>query len=56
MYASTIRYARNCPECAIVTGGGKAHRPPLYPIPVKRPFQIVGVDIMDLPITTAGNT
>jgi len=30
-------------------------RPPLYPIPVKRPFQIVGVDIVDLPITTAGN-
>ena len=55
MYASTLKYARNCPECAIVTGGGKAHRPPLHPIPVKRPFQIVGVDIMDLPLTTAGN-
>lgn len=22
MYASTLKYARNCPECAVVTGGG----------------------------------
>ena len=55
MYASTLKYARNCPECAVVTGGGKPHRPPLHPIPVQRPFQIVGVDIMDLPLTIAGN-
>ncbi len=30
-------------------------RPPLQSIPVNRPFQIVCVDIMDLPITTRGN-
>ena len=29
--------------------------PPLHPIPVQRVFQIVGVDVMDLPITEAGN-
>ena len=29
--------------------------PPLHSIPVERPFQIVGVDIMDLPITSQGN-
>ena len=30
-------------------------RPPLHPIPVQRPFQVVGVDIMELPLTEAGN-
>ena len=30
-------------------------RPPLHPIPVQRVFQIVGVDILDLPRTEAGN-
>lgn len=29
--------------------------PPLQPIPVSRPFQILGVDIMDLPKTERGN-
>ena len=55
MYADTLRYVKNCPECAIVSGTGRQHRPPLHPIPVKRPFQIVGVDIMDLPRTSEGN-
>ena len=31
------------------------NKPPLHPIPVSRPFQIFGVDIMDLPVTRAGN-
>ena len=30
-------------------------KPPLQPIPVQRPFQIIGVDIMDLPKTERGN-
>ena len=29
--------------------------PPLKPIPVDHPFQIVGVDIMELCLTTRGN-
>ena len=29
--------------------------PPLHPIPVQKPFQIIGVDIMDLPVTESGN-
>ena len=29
--------------------------PPTTPIPVSRPFQIVGVDIMELPRTDSGN-
>lgn len=39
----------------MVTGAGRQHRPPLRPIPIQRPFQKIGVDIMDLPCTERGN-
>ena len=39
----------------LVSGGGRVQRPPLHPIPVQRPFQIVGVDVMTLPRTVQGN-
>ena len=48
-------FCRNCPQCAIVLGCGRRNRPTLHPIPVQRPFQILGVDIMDLPMTPQGN-
>ena len=54
MYKDCIDYCRNCVECA-VKGTGKLQRPPLHPIPVQRPFQILGVDIMELPVTKRGN-
>ena len=55
MFAKVIHFTRNCFECAVVTGGGKPSRPPLHPIPVQHLFQIVGVNIMEVPITAAGN-
>lgn len=55
MYSDTTRFTRNCPECAIVTGGGRLSRLPLHPIPVSRPFQILGVDMLELPKTDDGN-
>ena len=55
MYSDVSHYVRNCPECVTVSGGGRVNRLPLHPIPVQRPFQIVGVDIMELPKTTRGN-
>jgi len=55
LYKDTINFCKNCAECAIVSGTGKHQRPPLHPIPVSRPFQIMGVDIMELPITKSGN-
>ena len=45
MYSDVVKLVTNCPECTIVTGGGRHHRAPLHPIPVSRPFQIVGVDV-----------
>ena len=55
MYGDTQRFTANCPQCVTVTGGGRHHRPPLHPIPVNRPFQIVGIDVMELPRTDNGN-
>ena len=55
MYADAMALCKKCPECAVVTGAGRQHRPPLQPIPVQRPFQIIGLDIMDLPCTEQGN-
>ena len=55
MYTDVLAYCKKCPECAVVTGAGHQHRPPLHPIPIQRPFQIIGVDIMDLPCTESGN-
>ncbi len=55
MYQDVRTHCRSCPQCAVVTGAGRPGRPPLQPIPVSRPFQIFGVDIMDLPITERGN-
>ena len=50
-----LAYCKGCPQCATVSGGGRQHRPPLKPIPIKRPFQKIGVDVMDLPCTERGN-
>ena len=54
MHKDTLS-CQNCGECAIVRGTGKRRQPPLHPIPVWRPFQIVGVDMMELPLTRRGN-
>ena len=48
-------HARNCPQCAVVEGTERKVKPPLFPIPTECPFQIVGIDIMELPVTSKGN-
>ena len=55
MYTDALAFCKQCPQCAMVTGAGRQHRPPLKPIPVERSFQKIGVDIMDLPCTERGN-
>ena len=55
MYSTTDQFVKGCPGCAVVSGAGRHRPPPLHPIPVKQPFQIVEVDVMDLPVTTQGN-
>ena len=55
MFSDASRFAKACPECAITTGVGRRLKPPLHPIPVGKPFQILGIDVMDLPLTDTGN-
>ena len=55
MFKDATAFAKSCPECAIVMGTGRRFKPPLQPIPVSRPFQILGIDVMDLPLTERGN-
>ena len=55
MFEDAVRVAKSCPECAITTGTGRRGKPPLHLIPIGHPFQILGVDVMDLPLTEQGN-
>ena len=55
MYKDLMDYARSCPQCTIMGRSEQKSIPPLKPIAVDHPFQIVGVDIMELPLTTRGN-
>jgi len=51
-----MNHCYNCPQCFFcVSGSGRHVKSPLHPIPVNRPFQVLGVDIMDLPIIESGN-
>ena len=56
MFHDTVQFAKACPECAITYGIGRRTKVPLYPIPVRRPFQILGIDVLDLPVTERGNS
>ena len=55
MYRHAVEFCRSCGECATVGGVGRRNKPPPHPIPVQRPFQIVGLDVMELPKTEQGN-
>ena len=52
MSQDAATFARSCPECAVATEAGRRNKPPLQPIPVSRPFLILGID---LPLTEQGN-
>ena len=53
MYFDVISHCASCPQCAIVNSSSRVNKPPLFPTPVQRMFQIVGVDVMDLSKTEA---
>ena len=48
-------HCRSCLNCATRKGTGGAGRPPLQPIPVGGPFHRLGVDVLQLLLTEAGN-
>ena len=41
MYRDVNQHCKTCPQCVIVTGAGRPGHPPLQPIPVSKPFQIM---------------
>ena len=55
LYKDVVEHCRNCPDCAVVSGSGRRQVPPLQAIPVQKPFQKFGVDIMELPVTKSRN-
>ena len=55
MFTDITEFCISCPQCCIATGTERTLKPPLHPIPVDRLFQIVGVNIMELPKTSCGN-
>ena len=55
MFSDALKFAKSCPECAIVTGGRRVNKPLFHPIPMSRTFQIQEIDVMDLPLTDQGN-
>ena len=55
MRADTRRHCRSCLGCVSRRGANRIPHPPLQPIPVGGPFHRVGVDVLQLPLTEAGN-
>ena len=54
MRKEVMLYCRSCEKCAS-RHVGKPIRPPLTPIPVKGPFDRVGVDLIKFPCISKGN-
>ena len=55
MYRDVHAHCRSCLTCASYQGTGRRVKPQLMSIPVGGPFHRVGVDIMELPLTSNGN-
>ena len=55
MYSDIYHHCRSCLTCASYNGSGRRHHPPLKPLPVGAPFERLGIDIMEMPLTPAGN-
>ena len=55
MYTKALEFSKSCLQCMTATGRNTVLHPPLQPIPIERAFQIVGVDLMELPKTSKGN-
>ena len=55
MHKDITEHCNSCLQCTVVNASGRVHQPLLKPIPVQRAFQIIGVDVMELPKTKRGN-
>lgn len=56
MYKDSVEYCHACPQCVVVSRDQRLGNPPLQSIPVQWPFQILGVNMVNLPkIIESGN-
>lgn len=55
MCGDVERFCKSCIECVSRKGCGRAVCPPLKSIPTGGPFSMVGVDVLQLPLTESGN-
>ena len=55
MYSDVYHYYHGCLTCASYNGSDRRHHPPLKPLPVGAAFERLGIDIMEIPLTPAGN-
>ena len=55
MYRDMLKHCQSCLTCATYRGTGRRYKAPLQPLPVGDPFDRVGVDILEMPLTTRGN-
>ena len=55
MYSDVYHHCRSCLTCATFNGSGRRHHPPLKPLPLGAPFERLGIDIMEMPLTQDGN-
>ena len=55
MKSDVAKFCKSCLVCASRKGTGRKQRPPLQSIPVGGPFEMVGVDVLQLPLSRNGN-
>ena len=56
VHADVVKFCRSCPSCVSSGKGSKPVVPPLHPLPVPQgPFQVWSLDVLQLPLTSAGN-
>ena len=55
MRSDVSKFRRSCLVCASRRGPGRKKWPPLQPIPVEGPFEMIGVDVLQLPLSQSGN-
>ena len=56
MYSDVYTFCKVCLTCAAYNGGGRRTKPTLKSIPVGGPFERVGVDLMEMPLTVQGTS
>ena len=55
MFKDAATNCKSCQQCAISRRTSSNQKPELHPIPGQRPFQIWGVDVLELSRTRKGN-